>query len=175
MGSEPMSLPRLGTCSPPDTLPKLGLTFSVLCPLHPEHQALLLGLLRPCPPRKPAQSPTQRRTAPSSTKGGSTSDSPRIDMELCSQNTGAEGPFLWLNWPDDRQTQGQKVQALAFIEIRPVGSPASWEPNSPLRPASQVQVADLSWSRLQGYAQASFCPSRRTSSSFYPRVFPRLA
>lgn len=45
--------------------------------------------------------------------------------------------------------------ALAFIEIRPAGSPASWEPHSLLSLASQVQVVYLSWSKLQGHAQAS--------------------
>lgn len=49
----------------------------------------------------------------------------------------------------------KKVQALAFTELRPEGSLASQEPDSPLGLASQVQVADWSLSRLQGQSHAS--------------------
>lgn len=38
--------------------------------------ALRLGLLRPCPPRKPCRISTWRRMAPSSTTGGSALDPP---------------------------------------------------------------------------------------------------
>lgn len=49
-----------------------------------------------------------------------------------------------LNWPEDRQTEGQEVQALAFIEI-PVGSWASGEPHCLLSPASQDHLINILW------------------------------
>lgn len=65
--------------------------------------------------------------------------------------------------------------ALAFIEIRPAGSPASLGAPLSTQPGLQVQVVYLSWSRLQGHGEASiffFCPSLRTSSSL-PLSFPK--
>lgn len=58
---------------------------------------------------------------------------PGIDTETYSQKCRCQGAVS-LNWPDDRQTEGQKVQALAFIEIIPVGSLASWEPHCLAQP-----------------------------------------
>lgn len=72
---------------------------------------------------------------------------------------------LTTNRPGDK-----KAQALAFIEIRPAGVPASREPKSPLSLASQVQVADLSGSRLQGLLFFLFLP--RDLLSLPPLSFP---
>ena len=64
------------------------------------------------------------------------------------------------------------MQALAFIEIRPVGSPTSWELHS-AQPGLPGKVVDLSWSRLQRACPGFyfFCPSCRVSPSL-PSSFP---
>ena len=130
MGFKPAFLPRLRACSLPWHSSYTWPALFVLCCLGQNAMPCLLGLLRPCPSRKASRvlpeggcSLLNRRWEHLGSSLAST-----WNFALNAGGRCSERPLLCIDLITERP-RDKKVQALAFIGIGPVGSPASRSPN----------------------------------------------